>query len=149
MTSYNFTDDYAAGMFTGSGLHERLGDGKELVLTVTAVDRKSFNDAPQSQWVLSFGPSEQQLRVKPMLGRPLFEAFGNSSGKWIGRQVALSAEFISWTPKGGDDPGEGWTIKARPMPEEPGKSNAVTTGVEKSETGRRDFGQTLDDKIPF
>ena len=110
-----YSDDYKPGLFTGTALAERLQtEGKaELMLRIAGVKRQPFQDADQQQWVLTFGPTEQELRVKLALGRPLFAEFGNDSDKWIGRHVALSAKPISWIDRDTGDTKEGITIVVR------------------------------------
>ena len=117
MADLKYTDTYAAGLFTGAGLHDRLRQESktELLLTITAIRTENFNDAKQPQWVVSFGADEQELRIKPAVGKPLFEAFGNSSKGWIGKQIVLAPEWIEWTGQDGKDM-EGYTLRAKPAP---------------------------------
>ena len=62
---------------------------------IEAVREQNFDDPPVPQWVMSFGGVEPELRVKPGVGRPLFEAFGNQSSKWIGRQIARVPDSVA------------------------------------------------------
>lgn len=135
MPDLNFTDDYGSDLFSGQRLHDRLvREGKtELILKITGVRRQTFRDAENPEWVLSFGMNEDELRLKKQMGRLLATAFGPDGNAWVGKEIALSAEFINWKTKEGEAM-EGYSIRVRPV--------SITRGAPP-------LKHHIDDEIPF
>ncbi|WP_419696753.1 hypothetical protein ACN2CC_15345 [Mesorhizobium muleiense] len=148
MPDFDFSKDYGVGFFSGQRLHDRLIlEGKdELILTITGIRLKTFSDAADPEWVLSFGEGEDELRLKKnnrQLGKSIADAFGNNGRTWVGKQIGLSADWITWTSR--DEAKEGYTIKVRPIPL---NSYALEAGKEQPRQDGKP-NDDLEDEIPF
>lgn len=146
MSKLDFMEDYGGALFTGGGLHERLvQEGKiELVLRIAAIRSETFVDTKDPEWVLSFGQNEDELRLKKQPGRLLCAAFGKNGSGWIGKHIALSAEWKEWDAKDGK-PMAGFSIKVRPVL---GTSDGMAVGKQQKPQDAI-LSDDLNDKIPF